>query len=487
MDRRVGRPQGKPRGGTKQADALAEFLLTLTSGMTVRDLAERYPVGKTLWGEYRSGQKIIPLNLLRRLVQDRTPDERTRQVRMENAVRLHTAALEGALRTPASADSTAIAGPMPAPEPAKTPEAIEATEPTPGPDSAPTAKPDEASAGRRRPRLLLNGSGAGIVALAALVLLLGLGPAGVDGAASAPGTSEAGGAVPVADTGVVAIAPGGRGVFQWDGKDATGWTKIGDAAKHLWSGPAGLFATGMDDRLYMYGERPGLWTPISEPGGDFAISGSHVYRLAADRKAVHIWNGQGTSWTWIGGPAVRLYGGEPGLFATNPDDGRIFKYLGRPDQWDFVGTAGASFALTERHLYGLTPERTVVNRWLAGRQPESGLSWVYAAGAAGDLYGGTAGLFSTDPSRERLRVLTQPEADVGNQNWQDIGPAGAEVRVGRREVYVLTQDHSEILRWSRDTGTWRRIGGPARTLTVRPARDDAGKPRATMLDGAPGH
>ncbi|MGN9844288.1 hypothetical protein ACTMTI_39805 [Nonomuraea sp. H19] len=39
----------------------------------------------------------------------------------------------------------------------------------------------------------------------------------------------------------------------------------------------------------------------------------------------------------------------------------------------------------------------------------------------------------------------------------------------RREVYVLTEDRSQILRWSRDTGTWRRIGGPAQTLTVGPS------------------
>ena len=61
MSRKVGRPQGKPKGSTEQANALAEFLLTLTTGMTVRRLAGRYHVSKTLWGEYRSGQKIIPL------------------------------------------------------------------------------------------------------------------------------------------------------------------------------------------------------------------------------------------------------------------------------------------------------------------------------------------------------------------------------------------------------------------------------------------
>ncbi|MFG1966130.1 hypothetical protein [Nonomuraea sp. NPDC049028] len=480
MSGRVGRPQGRPRGSTEQANALAEFLLTLTSGMTVRELAGRYHVGKTLWGEYRSGQKIIPLELLRRLVRDRTPDERTRQVRMETASRLHQAALEGPLQTPAPAASPSIAGPSTATAPAKAPEH------PPGLEPAPTAGPvlagKAASAGSQRARPLtrnmLNSGGAGIVILAVLMLLLGLGPASsMDTAASAPGTREVGDtptAAPLTGTSVFAIGPDGRGVFQWDGDDTTRWTRIGAAAKQLWSGPAGLFATGMDNLLYAYGGRPGYWFPIGEPGGDLAVSGTHVYRLAADRQAVHIWDGHGTSWTQIGGPAARLYGGEPGLFATDPNDGRIFTYLGRPGQWDFVGTAGASFALTDRHLYGLTPERTTVNRWLAGARPP----WVYAAGPADDLYGGAAGLFSTDPSRERLRVLTEPGTDAKNQNWQDIGPAGAEVRVGRREVYVLTQDRSQILRWSRDTGTWRRIGGPARTLTVWAAQDDPGAGRA---------
>ena len=71
-----------------------------------------------------------------------------------------------------------------------------------------------------------------------------------------------------------------------DGPARTTWTRIGDAAKRLWSGPAGLFATGTDDRLYVYGGRPGHWSPIGEPGADFAVSGSEVYRLAADLRSV---------------------------------------------------------------------------------------------------------------------------------------------------------------------------------------------------------
>ncbi|GAA3612143.1 hypothetical protein GCM10022419_116390 [Nonomuraea rosea] len=442
VNRRAGRPQGGPRGSTNEANALAEFLLTLTGGVTVRELAGRYHVGKTLWGEYRSGQKIIPLELLRRLVRDHTPDERTREARMETAERLHTAALVGA---PPAAPS--IAEPPPAPA---------STEPAP-------------QAGRRRP-LTLIGGGAGAVLLALLVLLVVWNPADVGSTADAPGTPGAGGAtaVPLSGTGVFAIRPGGRGVFQWDGEDAAGWTKIGDAARQLWSGPAGLFATGMDHRLYRYEGRPGRWLPVSEPGADFAVGGSHVYRLAADRQSIHVWNGQGMSWTRIGGSAARLYGGEPGLFAIALENGSIFRYAGRPDQWAHTGAPGASFALTGKHLYGLTPERIAVNLWL-DEQP--GQPWIYAGGPAGELYGGLAGLFSTDPAGKRLRVLMALSTAAANQNWQDIGQAGAEVQVGRQEVYVLSKDRSEILCWSRDTGAWRRIGGPTQTLAVRPAPD----------------
>ncbi|MFB4267855.1 hypothetical protein [Nonomuraea sp. GTA35] len=445
----MGRPQGRARGGTEQANALAEFLLALTSGMTVRELAGRYPVGKTQWGQYRSGQKIIPLELLTRLVEDHTADERTRQARLESAARLHAAALGAPAPT-----ATPAAATSPAPEKLKVSESSRAAR------AATDAQAGEASpAGRQRPRpLLLAGGGAVLVVLALLVLLAGRGPAG---APPSPGTAAA-----PAGT-VFTVGPGGRGVFRWDGKDATGWTKVGEGATRLWSGPAGLFAAGTDNRLRRYEGRPGLWTDIGEAGREVAVSGSGVYRLDTDRRAVRVWDGHGTSWTQIGGPAARLYGGEPGLFATDPNDGRIFRYLGQPGHWEFVGTAGSSFALTSTDLYGLNPERTVVNQWLPGQKPAPVLPWVYAAGPAGELYGGAAGLYSTDPSGDRLRILSREsggEATV--QGWRDIGAAGAEVGVGRREVYVLTTDRSEIVQWSRDTATWRRIGGPALTLTA---------------------
>lgn len=213
------------------------------------------------------------------------------------------------------------------------------------------------------------------------------------------------------------------------------------------------------DGLFAYGGRPGRWHRVGAQGSDVAISGTRLYRLAADRGAVHVWDGRGTSWTWVGGPARRLYGGGPGVFATNPKDGRIFKYRGRPGEWDFVGTAGADFALTDRHLYGLTPDRAMVTRWLAPEANDTEPGWTRVAGPATALFAGAAGLFSTDPEGTRLRHYAK-------NAWHDIGPAGAETWVAGREVYVLADDRASVRCWDSTTGTWTRVGGPARSLTV---------------------
>ncbi|SEU22004.1 hypothetical protein [Nonomuraea wenchangensis] len=425
MNRRAGRPQGGPRGSTEQANALAEFLLALTAGSTVRGLAARYHVGKTLWGEYRAGLKIIPLELLNRLVRDHTPDEDTRRARLATAARLHAAA---------------TAAQRPAPAPAAVAEA--AGDP---PVAAVGGPPVAVGAGRRRSRpLLLAAGGTALTLLAALVLVLTWGPPREDA--------------------VFAVGPAGVGVFSWDGTDAAGWTRIGDEAERLYLGPAGVFATRSDGRLYRYEGEPGRWSLISEPGRDFAISGEHVFRLAADGGSVAAWDGEGTSWTTIGGPATRLYGGDPGLFATEPGTDFIYRYTGDPFTWQRIGTAGASFALTGDDLYGLTPDQARVNRWQPDDRTEPWPTWAYAAGGAAELWGGRAGLFSADPSRSRLRVLADAGNGVADQTWRDIGPAGAEVAVGRRAVYVLSGNRSRILRWS--GGAWQDIGGPAQTLAA---------------------
>ncbi|MFF9908992.1 hypothetical protein [Streptomyces sp. NPDC013457] len=90
---RGGRPQGAPRGATDAANALAQFLRELTDGMGVREMAERYEGGKTLWGEYRSGARIIPLGRLNAVVRDRVRDARGREAMLAKARRLYEEAL----------------------------------------------------------------------------------------------------------------------------------------------------------------------------------------------------------------------------------------------------------------------------------------------------------------------------------------------------------------------------------------------------------
>ncbi|ATZ22132.1 hypothetical protein SLAV_38375 [Streptomyces lavendulae subsp. lavendulae] len=86
---KAGRPQGGPKGETDEANELAVFLRDLTQDFTVRELAERYKISKTSWGEYRSGTKTIHLHLLKRLVHDLVRDERARAARWALAQRLH--------------------------------------------------------------------------------------------------------------------------------------------------------------------------------------------------------------------------------------------------------------------------------------------------------------------------------------------------------------------------------------------------------------
>ncbi|MFF2046150.1 RICIN domain-containing protein [Kitasatospora sp. NPDC058170] len=92
----AGRPQGRLKGETEQADALARFVREVTSGVTVRRLAQRYPAGRTSWSEYRSAEKNIPWHLLQRLVHDQVTDPRTRAVLLARAGRLHEQATRAA-------------------------------------------------------------------------------------------------------------------------------------------------------------------------------------------------------------------------------------------------------------------------------------------------------------------------------------------------------------------------------------------------------
>ncbi|WP_405021188.1 hypothetical protein OHV05_34105 [Kitasatospora sp. NBC_00070] len=92
----AGRPQGHLKGETEQADGLARFVREITAGVTVRELAQRYPVGRTSWSEYRSAGKDIPWHWLERLVRDHARDPHTRAALLDRGRTLHEQATRAA-------------------------------------------------------------------------------------------------------------------------------------------------------------------------------------------------------------------------------------------------------------------------------------------------------------------------------------------------------------------------------------------------------
>ncbi|MBT2207717.1 hypothetical protein KLI87_06350 [Actinomadura sp. NEAU-AAG7] len=72
------------RAETPEAAALAEWLReTLTAGLTVRELADRFRFGRAKWAEFRNGADLIPGWLLEQVVTDLVAEPRLRERRLE--------------------------------------------------------------------------------------------------------------------------------------------------------------------------------------------------------------------------------------------------------------------------------------------------------------------------------------------------------------------------------------------------------------------
>ncbi|MFJ6015172.1 tectonin domain-containing protein, partial [Streptomyces sp. NPDC092952] len=177
--------------------------------------------------------------------------------------------------------------------------------------------------------------------------------------------------------------------------------------------------------------------------------------------AVYEWNGQGTDWTKVGGPAQDLYAGGAGLFATAPDTGKVFKYDGTPEAWSQVGEPGADFAVTNDRLYGLAADHSAVYEWNG-----QGTDWTKVGGPAQDLYAGGAGLFATDPSTGTLsRYDGQPDS------WTKAGEPGAGFTVSGTHLYGLAPNGTAVLQWT-GTGTgWAPLGAPVTAPAPPPVQE----------------
>ncbi len=55
---------------------------------------------------------------------------------------------------------------------------------------------------------------------------------------------------------------------------------------------------------------------------------------------------------------------------TDPSTGDLWRYLGIPQEWELIGSPGATFVVTGDTVVGLSPDRSAV--WRYGG---SGVSW----------------------------------------------------------------------------------------------------------------
>jgi hypothetical protein len=266
---------------------------------------------------------------------------------------------------------------------------------------------------------------------------------------------------------ICAFTPDRGAVFRYDGAPDA-WTEIaGFQLSELYGGEFGLVGTAAASgdllrwRRRLHAGVLHAWHPTGGPGATFAVTGDTVYGLTPNHGAVFRYDGPGpsdaaTAWTQVGGGAAQLYGGSFGLVATDPTTGDLFRYLGSPGNWEFIGGPGAAFAVTADTVYGLTPDRSAVFRY-----DGFGSSWTRVGGPANELYGGDFGLVATSPENGNLfRHLGGPD------NWQLIGGPGAAFTVTRDTVFGLTPDKGAVFRYDGFGTSWTRVGGPADAIVA---------------------
>ncbi|MFD7975331.1 hypothetical protein [Streptomyces sp. NPDC059071] len=444
----AGRQQGELRGRSEQANALARFLCDLTDGQTVRDLAQRYgEVGKTTWGEYRSGVRVIPWRRLQTVVEREVRDPAVRQGMLNEARRLHQAAQRAAIAgtsAPAAPGTASSAAPGPAapgpaePGPDESAPDESATRAGHGPGGSatpsapdnPLTSPDSpggaanltiatASSPARRTRFAV----AVTVALAVLAsaAVLALRHSADHDAARRPRV-----ATPVAPDDVPSPS-------------ATRTTGQPPAS------PSALGTAPAPSRIPGSGALPRT-VPAAEATGP-------AYALSSDGRTLLRWSGSGDTWATIGAGVGAPYAGEAGVFALDEKTGRVSRYNGTPNSWTVIGTA-SELAIGGSSLYALALKRDKVLRW-NGRAG----SWTTIGGPAGHIYAGGAGLFATEPAYGHLIGY-----DSAKKTWTRVGNPGAHFVVGPRHLYGLNPARDLVWQWSGSGDKWDVIGGPARAI-----------------------
>ncbi|MEV6734071.1 hypothetical protein [Streptomyces sp. NPDC051364] len=490
---RAGRLQGEPKGETAQANALAVFLRGVTEGRTVRELAKSYGAGKTSWSDYRSGVKIIPLDLLKRVISGRVRDERGRAELWTRARELHGAACaaeEGGAR---ASDGRETA-----------PETWETLQRARRQADAELAQSEEAL------RTLL-----GLTARLQKELDDAMARAEGGPAVSAepePQQEERRGDATPADraahlpgTELVLWVPRPPALYGLEGAVARIGAEVEDRRRQIGrlrdevrhlrepfraqvSGglvlresrvPAGrehrkLPALPLRSRILRGARDPRrlrrvlLLTAVALALSVPATSLEQVRQRTAPSVAEPVatlplgpLESSAGSPPPAGSPAP---GSAPPQSApsegttTSPPTSSSSPGVPSPGAPDAAPTAPGGTAdvpaATGSGVYAIAEDGSAVLQWSG-----NGTEWVRIGGPAAELYAGPAGVFATDPVSGDLRGYSGVPG-----RWRTVSGRAAGFAVSGPDLYRLAQDRGAVHRWDRAHATWIRVGGPAARL-----------------------
>ncbi|MGW3563501.1 phospholipase A2 [Streptomyces sp. NPDC000941] len=178
-----------------------------------------------------------------------------------------------------------------------------------------------------------------------------------------------------ADDKLYGISPDGNEVWEYTGKGDI-WNKIDRPGpdKDLYTGPSkktnslmdlvsrpkALYATDRDTGdLYEYSGKE--WTKAGGPGTTFAVTDENLYGLSPDG-AVRERDPKSGEWMPVGERAEHIFSSNT-LYAINRDTHDLYKYGGKPNQWDRVSGPAAAFATSGDYLYRLAPDRRSVQKY----------------------------------------------------------------------------------------------------------------------------
>ncbi|MFE5678976.1 phospholipase A2 [Streptomyces erythrochromogenes] len=271
---------------------------------------------------------------------------------------------------------------------------------------------------------------------------------------------------------VYALSADHQGVYLWS-SGRENWMKVGGPAKQLYAGGKNVYAVNpTTGDLHKYGSTPGRWDRIGGPGLAFAATHDQLFGISPDGRGVWEYTGKGDTWNKVGGPATNIYA-RPAqrvspeanvrsvdnltfrpyapLYATDPTTGDLHSYDGMPARWAKVGGPGATFAVTDNNLYGLTPDRSaVVERGKNG-------TWQKVGGPAGHIFAGNT-LYATSPAGDLHKYRGKPG------KWDRVsGPAAAFATSGHH-LFRLTPDRRSVQKYDGNGSNdrWKNLGGPVR-------------------------